>query len=198
MAAKSATQIVAAARTAFEKASSVHYQGTIVQKGQKIGISINAGSKVGGGSVTLGGATADVRTIGTVDYLKAGTTFFVRAAHVPTAEASLVAGKWIEVPSTVSGFSEFSKLTNVHQVFSAAMSSKGQHFVKSGIATIAGKKVVAVKDAKGSTLYVDTTGTPYPVRISKGSTGSITFSRWDRKLHVSAPSNPLNLSSLAG
>ena len=48
--------------------------------------------------------------------------------------------------------------------------------------TINGQKAVAINDTtKGGTLYVSTTGTPYPIQISKtgSEAGIVKFENWN-------------------
>jgi hypothetical protein len=48
------------------------------------------------------------------------------------------------------------------------------------------------------TLYVATTGTPYPLEILKkgGSGGSILFDRWNQPVTLTAPANAININQL--
>lgn len=72
---------------------------------------------------------------------------------------------------------------------------------KGATTTIAGQKVLAVTDAsKGGTLYVATTGPPYPVAVSKDGTssGRVLFSNWNAPVSVLAPANAIDITQLAG
>lgn len=194
VASKSAAQIVSSARASAQKASSVHYQGVVAPTGLKLGVDMNAASRVGEGTLKVAGSTAQVRRVGSATYLKAGSAFFVKLAHTASLQASVLANKWIEVPPSISNSSGVRTLTNIHALFSKALSFRSKDLVKSGTTTVDGKKVVAIKEpARHSVLYVATTGTPYPVEVSKGPAGSISFSGWNRKLHVSVPSKVTKL-----
>ena len=51
---------------------------------------------------------------------------------------------------------------------------------------------------KGGTLYIATTGKPYPVEISKGGSGGgkINFDRWNAAVTVAAPANAIDVAQL--
>jgi hypothetical protein len=62
-----------------------------------------------------------------------------------------------------------------------------------------GQKVVAVTDkTKGGTLYVATTGKPYPVQISKPGAGGgrVVFDHWNASVALTAPANAIDLTQL--
>ena len=63
--------------------------------------------------------------------------------------------------------------------------------------TVNGVKVIAVRDTtKGGTLYVATTGTPYPVFIQRAGDGKITFDRWNEAFALKAPAGAVDLSKI--
>jgi hypothetical protein len=59
--------------------------------------------------------------------------------------------------------------------------------------------VIGITDkSKGGTLFISTTGKPYPVEITKGGSGGgkITFDRWDEPVTLSAPANAIDVAQL--
>jgi hypothetical protein len=61
------------------------------------------------------------------------------------------------------------------------------------------QQAIAVTDSsKNGTLYVATTGKPYPIEISKGGSesGKITFDRWNQPVAITAPANSVDLAEL--
>jgi hypothetical protein len=67
------------------------------------------------------------------------------------------------------------------------------------VTTVRGQKVIAVADhAKGGTLYVATTGHPYPIEIKKQGSGQgqITFDRFNQQVSLAPPANSIDLSKL--
>jgi hypothetical protein len=58
---------------------------------------------------------------------------------------------------------------------------------------------VGVSDqTKGGTLYIATTGKPYPVQITKtgGGGGAVSFQGWNRPVTIIAPANALDINQL--
>jgi len=59
--------------------------------------------------------------------------------------------------------------------------------------------VVGVSDqTKGGTLYIATTGKPYPVQITKagGGGGAVSFQGWNQPVTIVAPANALDINQL--
>ena len=70
---------------------------------------------------------------------------------------------------------------------------------KGSMTTVAGHKVIALQDAsKHGTLYVATSGKPYPIQISNtgANGGQLTFSRFDTPVALAAPAHSIDLSKL--
>ena len=58
-------------------------------------------------------------------------------------------------------------LTDIHPLFAQLLSPHGKKLKTGAVSTVAGQKVVAVTGGDG-TLYVATTGKPYPLELFKG------------------------------
>jgi hypothetical protein len=59
--------------------------------------------------------------------------------------------------------------------------------------------VITITNAShGGTLYVATTGKPYPIQITKSGTsgGKILFDRWNAPVTLVAPKHSIDLSQL--
>jgi DNA-binding beta-propeller fold protein YncE len=70
---------------------------------------------------------------------------------------------------------------------------------KGASSTLGGQPVVAVTSSKGGTMYVATTGKPYPLEVSKnsgGQTGKVTFSDYNKSFTITAPANSINIEQL--
>jgi hypothetical protein len=71
--------------------------------------------------------------------------------------------------------------------------------VRSGETTAQGRAAVTVTDvARRGTLYVATTGAPYPLEIVKhGATaGRLSFYGWNRPVTLEAPAQAINIKQL--
>ena len=64
-----------------------------------------------------------------------------------------------------------------------------------------GHKVIAVNDkSNGGTLYVATTGKPYPIEIVKSGSdgGRVEFDRFNQPVTLTPPANAIDVSKLSG
>lgn len=195
VAGKSAAQIVAAAQSAARSASSVHVAGAVAS-GEKIDLDLARG-RGGKGSLTEGGASVQLIRIGQKVYIKGSQAFYRRVGGA--AAAKLLQGKWLKAPASAQDMASLVSVTDLNKLLGSLLGSHGK-LAKGGTTTVDGQQVVAVKDVtKGGTLYVATTGKPYPVELSStkgGSGGQVTFDRWDQPVSLAPPANVVDLSNL--
>jgi hypothetical protein len=197
IAAKTPTQILAATRTAADLATSVHVAGSIVAGGVPITLDVDvlAGRGARGRLAQNGLSFELIQTGGTV-YIKGSPAFY---RHVGgAAAAQLLQGRWLKAPATSPEFASLASLTNLRQLVDATVASHGS-LAKGGTGTVNGQKVVGLTDrSKGGTLYIATTGRPYPAEITKdgASGGRIVFDRWDKPVTLAAPANAIDIAQL--
>ena len=87
---------------------------------------------------------------------------------------------------------------DVQKLFNQLLSSHGK-LAKGKTTTIHGQQAIAVSDTtNGGTLYVATTGKPYPLEISKtgSSGGQITFDHFNQPVSLTPPANAIDISQL--
>jgi hypothetical protein len=196
VAAKSPDAIVSAATNAVTGVKSVHVSGSVTSNGSPINLDLTlAAGKGGGGQMSEGGLSFKIIDLSQVVYLNGSDAFW---RHVGgNAAAQLFHGKWLRAPAT-GQFASLAALTDVRALFSKLLSTHGT-LAKGGTSTVAGQKVVAVRDTTmGGTLYVATTGPAYPIQISKtGSQGGhITFDRYNQAVTLKAPAGSIDVSQL--
>jgi hypothetical protein len=198
VASKSADQIVAAAQSAANGLGSVHVAGTVSTGAQPVTMDLDlANGKGGRGSMSASGLSFQIISLGQTAYFSGGQSFWQRFGG--QAAAQLLQGKWLKAPATGS-FGSFAKLTDMQTLFSKLLASRGS-LTKGSTSTVNGQKVIAINDsAHGGTLYVATTGKPYPIRVANsGSTGGqLTFDRFNEQVSLTAPPNAIDISSLKG
>jgi hypothetical protein len=197
IAAKSPTDIVAAAKVAADAANSVHVSGSIVSGGSPITLDLNLlAGKGGRGQLTENGLGFELIETGGTVYIKGSAAFY---RHIGgTAAAQLLQGKWLKAPTTSKEFASISSLTNLRALVDTTLANHGT-LSKGGTTTINGQKVVGVTDTgKGGTLFVGATGQPYPVEITKSGAGggTITFDRWNESVSLAAPANAIDIAQL--
>jgi len=114
------------------------------------------------------------------------------------AAAQLFQGKWLKAPTTSGELASLASLTNLGKLLAEALASSDT-LVKGPTTTIAGQQVVELKDTtKNGSLYVATTGPPYPIEIVKrgSEAGHLLFSRWNEPVTLTAPAGAIDLSQL--
>ena len=175
----------------------MHVSGSIVSGGSPITLDLElVAGKGGRGQISEDGLSFNLIQVGGTAYISGSPAFYSHFGG-PAAE-KLLAGKWLKAPASSGSFSSLGSLTDLDQLLDTALSDHGA--LKQGpTTTIDGQQVLSVTDAAhGGTLYVATTGKPYPIEISKTgkSGGKITFNRWNAPVTLTAPANAIDLSQL--
>jgi hypothetical protein len=191
VASKSPTQIAAATEAAVGSARSVHIAGTISATGTLDYSAFSNGDV--DASLTIKGSPVQLRTVSKTTYTKAPAAFYV-AFGVGASSASKLADRWVIVQASVA---------NGLPTLKSLATSLSQHtgpLSAAGTSTISGQPVVGVKSSNGGTLWVATTGTPFPVRLSapSGKSGELTFSEWNTATPPTAPAGAKSIASLLG
>jgi hypothetical protein len=195
VASKTPDQIVNAASKALARASSMHVAGSIVSSGQPLALDLSLASGKGGrGQISVGGFVIKVIAVGKTVYLYGSQSFWQH--YSGAAAARLLNGKWLKSPAT-GQLASFAQLTNMAHMAGLLLS----HGVlsKGSTSTVNGRAVIALRDTtQGGTLYVATTGTPYPIEIRRGGSGGgrIVFDRFNEPVALTPPANAIDLSQL--
>jgi hypothetical protein len=197
VASKSPAEIIAATKVAADAATSVHVSGSIISGGAPITLDMHLLAGQGGrGALSENGLAFDlVQTGGTV-YIKGSAAFYRRIGG--TAAVQLLQGKWLKAPASSSNFKSLSQLTELHLLVDQTLANHGS-LTKGGTTTVNGQKVVGVTDnTKGGTLYIASTGQPYPIEITKSGSGGgkISFDSWNKPITVQAPANAIDVAQL--
>jgi hypothetical protein len=197
VAAKSPTEILAATKAAADSASAVHVSGSLVSGGAPITLDLNlVAGKGGKGSISENGLSFELIQVGNYAYISGSSKFYEHFAGA--AAAQLLQGKWLKAPAATGSFATLASLTDLRKMVDAALAQHGT-LTKGSKTTISGQAVVPVIDAAQSgTLYVATTGQPYPIQISKSGAGggSVVFNNWNQPVTLTAPKNAISLSEL--
>ncbi len=196
VAAKSPDGVVTAASDAVSGVKSVHVAGSLVSGGSPITLDLTlVAGQGGGGQMAQNGLSFKLIDVGQVVYINGSDEFW---RHIGGSSAvQLFHGKWLKAPAN-GQFASIASLTNVQTLFNKLLSNHGT-LAKGPTSTVAGQKTVAVVDTtKGGTLYVATTGPPYPVQVTqKGSQGGrIVFDRYNQSASLTAPANAIDISKL--
>lgn len=196
VAAKSPDAIVTASSNALLGVTTVHVSGAFVSSGVPTALNLYLVSGKGArGSMSQSGLSFQLVSVGGEVYINGSPAFWRHFGG--SAAAALFNGKWLKAPAT-GQFSSLASLTNLSQLFNKLL---GQHgtLTKSAVKSVDGQSVVPVTDStNGGTLYVATTGKPYPVAIIKTGSGGgrIDFSEFDQPVKLTAPANAIDISQL--
>jgi hypothetical protein len=197
LSAKSPAEIIAAAKAAVAAAATAHVSGSVVDAGKPISLDMElVAGKGGKGRLTLEGLSIDLVQLKGAVYLNGSSAFYTKVAGA--AAAQLLQGKWLKASATGSNFASLAQLSDLGKLINTALASHGK-LAGAPAKTIAGQKAVGVTDvSKGGTLYVASTGTAYPLEITKSGAGggTITFDRWNKPVTLSAPANAVNIDQL--
>lgn len=199
VASKSADKIVAAAKAAADGATSVHASGSGSDNGVPLVINLHiVAGKGGKGSLSEHGLSFDLVRIGPTAYIRGSKAFYKRFAGA--AAAQLLQGKWLKASALTGQLASLTPLTDLTKFFDNALGNHGT-LQKTGTTTVHGVPVVGVKDTtKGGILYVATSGTAFPIEVTKGgsSGGTLTFDQWNQPVTLTAPPNAVDISKLKG
>jgi hypothetical protein len=197
VASKTPAEIVAATKVAADAASSVHVSGSIVSNGSPITLDLDLLKGKGGrGQLSESGLSFELIQTGGTVYINGSPAFY---RHVGgSAAAQLFQGKWLKAPASSGSFASLASLTDIRQLVDTTLANHGT-LAKGGSTTVAGQKVIGVTDtSKGGTLYIATTGQPYPIEVRKdgASGGKIVFDRWNEPVTITAPANAIDITQL--
>ncbi len=196
VASKSATAILAAAQQAASTLSSVHISGAAKANGLPLTLDLTLSNKGGEGTITESGLSFQVRSLGQSLYINASPAFWTKFGGA--AVAKLLAGKWLQT-SQSGEFSSLGALTSKQEIFGQMLTGQTD-IAKGAQSTVDGRPVIALvyKTKNGGTLYVATTGKPYPIEVTNtGSNGgAIRFDQFNAPVTISVPANAINLSQL--
>lgn len=203
-AAKSPTQLLAAAVSAAKSASSVHIVAAGIPDGAQtiaLDLRLTAG-KGGGGRMTIGSQVVDIVVLRPFVYFKANVKFWkTYAGSSGPMVVQLLANRWVKMPASNKDFAALIDLTDISAFIGGMAASHGK-LVLGGTKTIGGKKAIGILDtakAGGGTLWVAASGQPLPLQLTQtGSSGHVDFADWNAPVHVKAPANAVDFSHVKG
>jgi hypothetical protein len=198
VASRSPGAIVAAARSAIDGVSSVHIEGAGLEGGAQVALNLHLVAGKGGyGTVSDNGATFSLVVIGKTLYFEASKAFWKQFAG--SGAATLFAGKWLKTPAT-GQYAQIAQFTDIQMLFTNLLSPPGA-LVRGATTTLHGQPAVAVTDkANGGTLYVATTGRPYPLEVVNHTKkhGVLVINGIDQPVTLAPPKHSLDISKLGG
>jgi hypothetical protein len=213
VAAKPASEILAASTAAAESASSVHILSTTKANGATITTNLQLASNDGRSALSLPGFSYEVMRIGGTVYVRGNKAFNGHLGQrLGGAEgatiAKLPAGTWMKAPATSRLGTGLTALTNMRSELQSIL--RGDTLAKGPETTVNGQHAITLHEAKKfytRSLYIATTGKPYPIQIMRQPLTNVkalsqsaitTFSGWNAPIALSAPANTVDISQLEG
>lgn len=189
----SPAQILAAAEHTIAGVRSVHVVGSVVDNSVPVRLNLHLSAGHGGqGEVSESGLAFRLISTGRVLYIQGSPAFW---EHFGGAKAAkLFQGKWLKVPDA-GQFETLGRLATIPGLVGQLLDRHGQ-LARAGKATIGGRPAVGVTDrTQGGTLFVATTGRPYPLEIVKHGRdgGYVKFTEFNQPVSVVPPPKSISL-----
>lgn len=185
---KSASAILSSSLAAANGAKTVHVSGSGTSEGTKVKIDLRLdGEKGASGTITKGKLSVQLIRVGGKAYINGGASLYEQFGGGEAAK--LLKGKWLEASATSGELAALNSLTNLKALLGAIEEGHGS-LKKGSTKTVDGEKTIAIIDTKqGGTLYVATTGKPYPIELVKTGAegGHFNFAEWEEPVSISAP-----------
>lgn len=189
VASKPPRQILDVAVRALESAHSVHVRGSVDGEGRSVAVDLSLVAGEGArGTFDEGSDSVNVIAAGSRVYVQTGRR---SPAGAGASGAQTPAAGWASTSASdprLQGFADFRSLDALAQALDVWSSKLSKRVV-----TVGGRPAVAIRDEAGGgqTLYVATTGRPYPLALSQSGamTGRFSFSQYGQPMAVTAPKN---------
>lgn len=199
VAAKTADEIFHASKDALRGASSVRVTGKTLEEGRTTELDLRLGKAGAQGTIKMDGSTLELLSVNGRLYLR-GREFWRESGNQQLA--TLIGDRWVLAPASGSGakaFTPFKELTDIgswaDQLVPEGTISKGQ------TGTVNGQPAIALKDTDGSSLWVATTGPPYPLRVEPKPGApdpeNLDLREYNAPLNLTAPADALDLEKLS-
>jgi hypothetical protein len=195
---KSAAQIFKTGIKASSAASSFSVNGTIDQSGTDLTLNLSlSASGASEGSLIINGEHVQIRVIDGTGYFNGDSAFWTKNGNAATAQ--LFAGKWIYAPITNSLFTSLRAFLKPRSFVHSFLGTAKGPFSKGGTASFGGKPAVGVRANGPGTMYVETSGGHFIVKVQAsqgGASGSLTFNAYGVPVHPTKPPGGVSLQSL--
>jgi hypothetical protein len=191
--------IVARATQAIDAVRSVRVTGVVADGSSDHPIRLDlqlVNGRGATGSMSENGASFRLITVGGESYVNGSPQFWRQFGG--SAVAAQLQGKWLRASATDGDFASLASLTQVHKLLAALLTGHGP-LVRGAMSTLAGHRVIALHDtSEHGTLYVATTGAPYPIRIQDTGShgGELNFGEFDAPVALTPPRSSVDISDL--
>jgi hypothetical protein len=191
--AKSADEIVAAAKDAANGATAVHVSGSTNEVELDLTLVRGKGAT---GRIAQGPNQFQIIAVGQTIFLKGSDDFYRQIGGEGAVQ--LLGDRWLKVPATSRDFGSFAELTEQDKLMEQVLTPEGHAITKGDVETVDGQQAVPLTGEKRKgTLYVAATGEPFPLQIVQtGARGKIVFDGWNKPVELTAPSGVVDVAEL--
>lgn len=185
----SAEQILARAKSALGAADAVHVAGSGSDEGTAVKLDMRYGADGAVGTFFVNGQRLDLLRVADDVYVKGSTSFWTTFADASVGK--LLGGKYVKTTTTDARFKDLADFTDLTAAADGFLEPDGA-ISKGATTMIAGQPAIGLvsKGATGGTLYIATTGRPYPLAIeddAKSTGQELTFTEYGKPVTVTAP-----------
>lgn len=197
IATKSAPAIVDAAGAALVSARTFEIQATSASSGSPASVTFKIGGKnLGEGSFVTSSLSFQAEELHGLDYFRSETLW--NQVGGPTLQGAL-GNRWVYISASSATATEltavFGTLTSP-PTMAKQLTKDAQTSVRGKVGIIDGEPVISVTEPKAGTIYVATTGKPYPLRWEQGTVGRVVFSDFGARFNIKAPKGAVNLAAI--
>lgn len=181
-----ANEILQKATAALQGAKSYDIKGDIDSDGQQVYVHLKISGKDLIGVISSQGAKVEVLSVGGQNYVRPDEAFWkANLGDKGASVAELMGSRWAKLSATDKDFAELFKITDPSQL----LKPKGE-VSKGETKQVPGGTAVGVVEsgADGGTLWVATTGEPYPLFLEgPAGKGHLTFTSFGASFPDIAP-----------
>ncbi|MFZ0169436.1 MAG: hypothetical protein WAL64_08455 [Candidatus Dormiibacterota bacterium] len=197
VATKSAPAIVDAAGAALVSARTFEIVATSEGSSTPASVTFKIGGKnLGEGSFVSSSLSFQAEELHGIDYFRSKTVW--SQVGGPTLQGAL-GDRWVYISASSATATEltavFGTLTSPPTV-AKQLTKDAQASVRGKVGTIDGEPVISVTEPKAGTIYVATTGKPYPLRWEQGRVGRVVFSDFGARFDIKAPQHAVDLAAI--
>jgi hypothetical protein len=180
---RSPETVLSTARSAADRAASVHVTGTVTENGVRLGIDLRLARGAGAsGSIVERGLTLRVIRIDDTVYVAGPARLYSQLGATPAA-ARLLAGRWLKAAVSRPGLAPVATVTDQQRLLATVL---GVSATK-----LAGPRTVVLSDPPGRLIV----RARYPFEIAAPS-AHVRFSGWNRPVTLTVPQRSIDTSRL--
>ena len=161
---------------ALKAAGSFSLKGEFTEDGERLDLDVKISGDDVFGSIGLSAGRVELLRVADTMWMRPDQEFWKSNAGDDAGEAlvELVGDRWVVVSEEDDDFKSFLQITDPTQLFDS-----GEQLTRGDTKQIDGVEAIGLKDPgeDGGTLYIATTGEPYPLLVEEGppGNGTITF-----------------------